>query len=59
MGPQLKPVQVSLDGIPSLKHVDCTTQFGVICKLAEGALNPTANATNVTDEDIKQHRSQY
>ncbi|KAK4811172.1 hypothetical protein QYF61_019803 [Mycteria americana] len=41
MGPLLKPVQVPLDGIPSLKRINCTTQLGVICKLAEGALSPT------------------
>ncbi|KAK4831361.1 hypothetical protein QYF61_017492 [Mycteria americana] len=50
MGPLLKPVKVSLDGIPSLRHANCTTQLGVICKLAEGALNP---AIYVIDEDIK------
>ncbi|PKU39466.1 hypothetical protein llap_10229 [Limosa lapponica baueri] len=37
MGPYLKPVQVPLNGIPSLQCVDCTTQLGVISKLAEGA----------------------
>ncbi|PKU31887.1 hypothetical protein llap_17806 [Limosa lapponica baueri] len=29
-------------------HVNCTTQLGLICKLAEGALNPSVY---VTDED--------
>ena len=38
LGPLLKPVWVSLDGISHLGHVNSTTQFGVICKLAEGAL---------------------
>ncbi|KAK4821329.1 hypothetical protein QYF61_018234 [Mycteria americana] len=46
MGPLLKPVQ----------HVNCTTQLGVICKLAEHALNPTVY---VIDEDIKQYWPQY
>ncbi|KAK4806151.1 hypothetical protein QYF61_001078 [Mycteria americana] len=55
-GPRLQPVKVPLDGIPSLRHVNCTTQLGVICKLAEGALNPTVY---VIDEDIKQDWSQY
>jgi len=32
-------VQVCLDGIPSFWCVICTTQLGVICKLAEGALD--------------------
>jgi len=37
-GPALQLVQVPLDGTPSFWCV-CTTQLGVICKLAEGALN--------------------
>ncbi|KAK4827563.1 hypothetical protein QYF61_019187 [Mycteria americana] len=55
-GPPLKPVRVPLDGIPPLQHVDCTTQLGVVGKLAEGALNATVH---VADKDVKQHRSQY
>ncbi|KAK4808956.1 hypothetical protein QYF61_013590 [Mycteria americana] len=55
MGPLLELVQVPLDGIPPLRHVNCTTQLGV-CKLAEGALDPTVY---VTDEDTKQYWSQY
>ena len=47
----LELVQVPLDGIPSLRCVSCTTQLGVICRLAEGALDPTVY---VSDEDIKQ-----
>ncbi|KAK4824277.1 hypothetical protein QYF61_012837 [Mycteria americana] len=54
--PLLQLVQVLLDGILSLRHVNRTTQLGVICKLAEGALNPTVC---VIDEDIKQYWSQY
>jgi len=38
-GPPLQLVQVPLDGIPSLRRVDRTTQLGVICKIAEGALD--------------------
>ncbi|KAK4827794.1 hypothetical protein QYF61_021747 [Mycteria americana] len=53
-GPSLKPVKVPLDGIPSLQSIDCTTQLGVVSKLAEGALNPTVH---VTDKDVKQHQS--
>ncbi|KAK4816170.1 hypothetical protein QYF61_011552 [Mycteria americana] len=56
MGPLLELVQVPLDGIPSLRRVNLTTQLGVICKLAEGALNPTVY---VIDEDSKQNCSQY
>ncbi|KAK4810922.1 hypothetical protein QYF61_013330 [Mycteria americana] len=40
MGQLLQLVQVPLDDILSLRHVNCTTQLGVICKLAEGALDP-------------------
>jgi len=40
-GPVLQLVQVPLDGIPSLWCVNCTTLLGVICKLAEGALDLT------------------
>jgi len=42
-GPALKPVQVPLDDIPSLQRVDRTTQLGVICRFAEGALNPSSD----------------
>ncbi|KAK4822574.1 hypothetical protein QYF61_017160 [Mycteria americana] len=56
MGPLLKLVQVPLNGIPSLRHVNHTTQLGVLCKFAEGALDPTVY---VVDEDIKQCWSQY
>jgi len=56
MGPPLKPVKVSQDGIPSLQHVNRTTQLGVTSKLAEGALNPTLH---VADKDGKQYQSQF
>jgi len=55
-GPCLKSVKVSLDGIPSFKQINGNTQFGVICKLSDGSLNPTVY---VTDEGIKQCLSQY
>jgi len=32
-------VHVPLDGIPSLRRVNCTTQLGVVGKLAEDALD--------------------
>ncbi|KAK4821646.1 hypothetical protein QYF61_026507 [Mycteria americana] len=53
-GPLLQLVQVPLDDIPSFWRVRCTTQLGVICKLAEGALDL---AVNVIDENIEQHWS--
>jgi len=40
-GPPLQIVQVPLEGILSFWHVSCTTQLGVICKLAEGAIGIT------------------
>lgn len=33
----LEPVKLPEDDIPSLQCVNCTTQLGVISKLAEGA----------------------
>ena len=47
MGPLLKLVQVHLDGILSFRCVNCTTQLGVICKLAEGALNTTMSLMKI------------
>jgi len=47
IGPLPKLVQVPLDGILSLRHVNCTTQLGVICKLAEGALNVAKSLMNM------------
>jgi len=38
-GPLLQLFQILLDGILSFWCVNCTTQLGVICKLAEGALD--------------------
>ncbi|KAK4808270.1 hypothetical protein QYF61_020751 [Mycteria americana] len=55
MGPLLQLAQVPLDGIPSLRYVNRTTQLGVVSKLAEGALDPTVH---VVDEDTKQYWSQ-
>ncbi|KAK4814944.1 LOW QUALITY PROTEIN: hypothetical protein QYF61_006888, partial [Mycteria americana] len=55
-GPLLQLAQVPLDDIPSFLHVNCTTQLGVDCKLAEGTLDL---AVNVVDENIEQHWSQY
>ncbi|KAK4818354.1 hypothetical protein QYF61_011451 [Mycteria americana] len=50
----VEPHEVPLDGIPSLQCIDHTTQLGVVCRLAEGALDPTVY---VIDEDIKQYWS--
>lgn len=42
IGPPLKSGRSHLDDIPSLKYIKCTTQLIVICKFADGVLNPTA-----------------
>ena len=52
MGPLLQPVQVPLDGFPSLQCIDCTAQLGVIRKLAEVVLDAIVC---VTDEDVEEH----
>jgi len=56
VGPLLKLVWMPLDVILSVGHVSCTTQLGVICRLAEGAVDRNVY---VIDEDIKQYWSQY
>jgi len=50
-GTMLKPVQIPLDDIPPFSCVNCTTQLGVISKLAEGALNLIVY---VTDKDVEE-----
>lgn len=45
-----------LDGIPSPRCVNCTTQHGVIHKPANNALDPTVNATG---EDTEEYQSQH
>ena len=54
--PPVQPVKVPLNGIPSLQHINHTTQLGVVGRLAEGSLIPTVH---VADKDIEQHRPQY
>jgi len=50
--PLFKSVHVPLDDIPSFYYVNCTTQPGVIRKLAEGAFNPIAY---IIDKDVEEH----
>ncbi|KAK4823970.1 hypothetical protein QYF61_008356 [Mycteria americana] len=40
LSPSIQPVQIPLQSLPTLKQIDSPTQFGVICKHTEGALNP-------------------
>ncbi|KAJ7423619.1 hypothetical protein BTVI_09221 [Pitangus sulphuratus] len=53
VSPPLKTVDVPLDGIHSLQHVDCNTQLGVAGKFDERALNPTAQ---VASKDVEQYQ---
>ena len=46
MGTPLKNVQVFLDGNPIFYSANFTTQLGLIHRLAEGTLNPTAYVVN-------------
>jgi len=55
MNPLLQPVQVPLDGFPSLQCIDCTAQLRIVCKLAEGALHAIIC---VIDKDVEEQRSQ-
>ena len=50
MGPLFKFVQIPLNGITSFCYINCITQLGVVCKLAEGALDPTIS---ISDKDIE------
>ncbi|KAK4824820.1 hypothetical protein QYF61_019670 [Mycteria americana] len=56
LGPSIQPVQVPLQSLPTLKQINTPTQFRVICKLTEGALDPLIQ---IIDKDIKQDWPQY
>ena len=51
LGPSIQPVQIPLQSLPILEQIDTPAQFGVICKLTEGALNPLIQ---ITDKGVKQ-----
>jgi len=40
LGPLIQPVLVPLQSLSTFKQIDTPAQFGIICKLAEGVLNP-------------------
>ncbi|KAK4821227.1 hypothetical protein QYF61_015795, partial [Mycteria americana] len=56
LSPSIQPVQVPLQSLPTLKQINTPTQFGVICKLAEGALDPFVQ---IIDKDVKQNWPQH
>lgn len=50
MAPILELVQAPLDGIPSCRYANSTTQLGVISKFTEGALDPFICVVNDNTE---------
>ncbi|KAK4821657.1 hypothetical protein QYF61_026755 [Mycteria americana] len=56
LGPSIQPVQIPLQSLPTLKQINTPTQFGVVCKLTEGALDPLIQ---IIDKDIKQNWPQH
>ena len=55
MDPLLQPVLLPLDSIPSFCCINRITQLGVIGKLAEGTLHPTAYDV---DKDVEECQPQ-
>ncbi|KAK4824881.1 hypothetical protein QYF61_021088 [Mycteria americana] len=53
LGPSIQPVQVPLQSLPTLKQINTPAQLGVICKLAEGALNPFVQ---IIDKDAIRYK---
>lgn len=53
--PPFKPVKVLLDGIPPLKQINIPTQVGVICRLAEGALDSTMSLMKTSMDQEGHH----
>ncbi|KAK4832178.1 hypothetical protein QYF61_020958 [Mycteria americana] len=39
LSPSIQPVQVPLQSLPTLKQINTPAQLGIVCKLAEGALD--------------------
>jgi len=54
VGPLFKCVLVPCGDIPSFYCVNCTTQLGVVSRLAEGTLYPIIY---VIDKDVEEHWS--
>ncbi|KAK4828813.1 hypothetical protein QYF61_000870 [Mycteria americana] len=53
---RIAPTQVLLNGILSLRRVTCTTQLGVICKLAEGAIDLTSLSCGPSTREVWEER---
>ncbi|PKU47931.1 hypothetical protein llap_1781 [Limosa lapponica baueri] len=56
LSPSIQPVQIPLQGLSTLQQVDTPTQLGVICKFAEGALDPLVQ---IIDKDVEENLPQY
>ncbi|KAK4807218.1 hypothetical protein QYF61_024338 [Mycteria americana] len=56
LGPLIQPVQIPLLSLPPLQQINIPAQLGVICKHAEGALDPFVQ---IIDKDIKQNWPQH
>ncbi|KAK4821246.1 hypothetical protein QYF61_016545 [Mycteria americana] len=56
LGPSIQPVQIPLQSLPTLKHINTPTQLGVIRKLTEGALDAFIQ---IIDKDVKQNWPQH
>ncbi|KAK4815335.1 hypothetical protein QYF61_000167 [Mycteria americana] len=54
--PSIQPVQIPLQSLPTLQQINTPAQLGVVCKLAEGALDPFVQ---IIDKDIKQNWPQH
>ncbi|KAK4823284.1 hypothetical protein QYF61_000444 [Mycteria americana] len=52
----IQPVQVPLQSLPTLQQINTPAQLGVICKLAESALDPFVQ---IIDKDVKQNWPQH
>ena len=55
-GPFLQPVEGLLEGSTTLRHISQSSQFDVVCKLAESTLCPIIQTFN---EDVEQDWTQY
>ncbi|KAK4831748.1 hypothetical protein QYF61_018946 [Mycteria americana] len=55
LGPSIQPIQIPLQSVSTLKQINTPAQFGVICKLTEGALDPLVQ---IIDKNIKQDWTQ-
>ncbi|KAK4832565.1 hypothetical protein QYF61_024065 [Mycteria americana] len=56
LSPSIQPVQIPLQSLPTLNHINTPAQLGVLCKLTEGALDPLIQ---IIDKDVKQNWPQH